>query len=94
MARLLEEADMRPVVVTWARSFPDRDWAFSVHPFRWVVLNEARLTESTRADVWDTLIHEAAHLDAWDRHGLEIQDHGPEWRASFARLALCKDEIT
>jgi hypothetical protein len=34
----------------------------------------------------DALIHEWAHLRAWDLHGLEIADHGEEWGRVYAAV--------
>lgn len=34
----------------------------------------------------DTLIHEWAHLRAWERHGVKIPVHGADWGRSFAAV--------
>lgn len=33
-----------------------------------------------------TLVHEFAHLVAWNHHGRKALSHGPEWKALFRRM--------
>ncbi len=48
---------------------------------------------NTRQRVLDTLIHEYAHLLAYERHGRKAANHGPHWRAVMAELGA-KPEVT
>jgi predicted SprT family Zn-dependent metalloprotease len=61
-----------------------------------VVLDEIVFERSSPEDREDTIRHEIAHLLAWQRHGHEIADHGPEYRAARRDLdrALDVDEGT
>ncbi|MBZ0212189.1 MAG: SprT-like domain-containing protein [Nitrospirae bacterium] len=48
---------------------------------------------TTRQRVLDTLIHEYAHLLAFDRHGRKAANHGPYWQQAMADLGA-KPEVT
>lgn len=36
----------------------------------------------------EVVAHEVCHLAAWSEHGLEIEDHGPEWIALMEFLGF------
>lgn len=48
----------------------------------WVVVHRDLKSDA----LVDALIHEWAHLRAWDRHGRRIEDHGPEWGEAYAEV--------
>ncbi len=86
--------------IFWARDLdggdlydPDPTWALAVYPSLWIILSERAWNLAPEADRWDTIAHEIAHLIAWRRHGIEIRDHGREWRRIFARLHTLWDEV-
>jgi SprT protein len=33
-----------------------------------------------------TLVHEIAHMQVWNLHGVRARGHGPEWKQEFGRL--------
>lgn len=51
-----------------------------------ILLDEITFERCTPDEREDTIRHEIAHLLAWDLHGHEIEDHGPEFRR--ARIDL------
>lgn len=63
---------------TAGRARPD-DAAIELNP---------RLAELGADEVRRTLLHELAHLVAYERHGRRIAPHGPEWRRACAELGI------
>lgn len=57
---------------------------------RRIVLSSLLLTDSER--LRDTLIHEYAHLLAYERHGRAAANHGPAWQQAMADLGA-KPEV-
>lgn len=49
-----------------------------------LAVNGVLLADGNRDDLWDTLLHEMAHVEAWLRHG--DRGHGPIWRRVAERV--------
>lgn len=55
----------------------------------WVIqLNAVLLRENPEEMVYDTLVHELAHLLTVALHGSEASAHGPEWKAVMRSLGV------
>lgn len=48
----------------------------------------SRVVLKTHAHVYDTVLHEYAHLVVYARHGRKAKPHGPEWRQVMADLGI------
>lgn len=59
----------------------------------WIELNPL-LVEHGVDQVRLTLLHELAHLVAYERHGRHIQAHGSEWRQACADLGIAGASAT
>ena len=82
--------------VIWCRRLPEGDtwWTHAVtdDDVPWVFIDEHVFDESTPEEREDTVRHELAHLVAYDRHGRDIQDHGPEYRRARREIDRALDE--
>lgn len=55
---------------------------------QWILVN----VDQDIPDLDLVILHEAAHLAAWDRHGEDIAEHGPEFRAICRELVTSKQD--
>lgn len=79
----------RPPMLEW-RAY--RTTAGTAHYDRWAIgLSRQLICDGER--LRDTLLHEYAHLLAFDRAGKAGRGHGPAWREAMADLGLSAEVV-
>jgi predicted SprT family Zn-dependent metalloprotease len=48
----------------------------------------SQLILTTRERIWETVLHEYAHLYVFERWGLSVRPHGKEWKEAMRRLGV------
>lgn len=71
----------------WARALRNAE-AWAIHSSEWfcIVIDEERFEAMSSERRVKVVLHEVAHILAWERYGVRILDHGPEWRKTFNDL--------
>jgi predicted SprT family Zn-dependent metalloprotease len=70
--------------VTWASYPTTAGRAF----FREFEIRLSRIVLKAQEQIYDTVLHEYAHLAVFEEFGIRAKPHGPEWRAAMVRLGL------
>jgi hypothetical protein len=86
----------RRLHVIWCRRLPEGD-AWHTHAcvdadVPWMFIDEYVFEMSTPDEREDTIRHELAHLIAYDRHGRDVSDHGPEFQRARRDLERAIEE--
>jgi SprT-like family len=76
--------------VLWCRRLPEGDtyhtYALADDDEPWIFVDEYVYQLSSPDEREDTIRHEIAHIIAYQRHGANIADHGPEYQRARKQL--------
>jgi predicted SprT family Zn-dependent metalloprotease len=70
--------------MTWANYSTTAGRAF----FREFEIRLSRVVLQTQQQIYDTVLHEYAHLVVFEEYGLKAKPHGVEWKSVMRRLGI------